>query len=242
MSLFYEPVVALAMVSLIFFIREKQPNWDRTFLFLFLGYALLDHVLTALPFEYQQFRFLDLEMNWEGKIFSYLLFFVFILTYQKLPKSEYGLTLNQAPGTRTYIIRVIAITSVLFLIYGILIGGFSGGLENILFQLTMPSIVEELSFRGILLGLLNQMLPKKWTLGKTEFGFGVVLTALLFGLWHGLSISNDFTFSFNTVTVLFTGAIGFFLGLVRERTGSLVVPIILHILINLIPNLVGLFM
>lgn len=242
MNLLLEPIVFLALVSPLFLFGKKVQPWKTIFLLLFIAYFLLDSILTRLPFEYKVFAILDLNMNWEGKLLSYLGVVLFLLFYRGLPLKAYGLTLTQNEGTRSYSNRMLISITAIITIYGYLIGGFSATWENILFQITMPSVVEELVYRGILLTLLNQIYKRQFKVGKTDFGVGLIITSLLFGLWHGLSVSNTFVFEMNWFAFILTGIIGFVLGLVRERTGSLLYPIILHILINLIPNIIGLLL
>jgi len=240
MNLLIEPIVFLVLVAPLFLIGKRVQPWKSTFLFLFIGYFIIDSILTSLPFEYETFAFLNLEMNWEGKLFSYLFVILFLAFYRTIPLKRYGFTLLQNEGTQRYSNRMLLSIATIFTIYGYLIGGYSATLENILFQLTMPSVVEELVYRGILLTLLNQIYERQFKIGKTNFGVGLLITSVLFGLWHGLSVSDAFVFEMNWFAFILTGIIGFVLGLVRERTGSLLYPIILHILINLIPNIIGL--
>ena len=242
MNLLLEPIVFLVLVSPLFLIGKKIKSWKSTFLVLFIAYFIVDSILTRLPFEYEAFAVFDLNMNWEGKMLSYLGVCLFLLVYKELPLKAYGFTLEQKEGTRKYSNRMLLSITVIISIYGYLIGGFSASLENILFQITMPSVVEELVYRGILLALLNQIYERQFNIGKTNFGVGLIITSLLFGLWHGLSVSSAFVFEMNWFAFILTGIIGFVLGLVRERTGSLLYPIILHILINLIPNIIGLLL
>ncbi len=241
-SLSIEPLVFLLLVSPILLIGKKQETSDWTLLMVFSLYFIADSVFTTLPLTYSRFDFLDLTMNWEGKILSYLGVGLFLIIYRKIPLSQYGFTLQQAPNSTSFSLRTLVIVTILISIYGFLIGGYSASFENILFQLTMPSIVEELVYRGILLTLLNLYFVHQFRLGQTRFGVGLIITSILFGLWHGLIISSTFAFSMNWFAFILTGLIGFLLGLVKERSGSLVYPIILHILINLIPNLIGLIL
>ncbi len=242
MSLLYEPIFYLLFVSPILLLGKKKEAWEPFYLALFAAYFILDFIMVSLPFSVEAVQFIQGEMNWEGKIFSYVLAILFLLLYRRLPWSEYGLQFQQRAGSLGFGWRSVGIVAVLFTIYGYLIGGYSGGAENIAFQFTMPSIVEEIAYRGILLGLLNQVFPRNWKLGKAHIGWGVVITSILFGLLHGLRVDAHFAITFNWPPIILTGVIGFILGWVRERTDSLVFPIILHILINTIPIFVGMLL
>lgn len=114
--------------------------------------------------------------------------------------------------------------------------GFGGGYdpETALFQATLPGLSEEFVYRGILLGLLNKTFPIKWKLLNTRFGWGLVLTSVLFGLVHGLAITENWTVGFNSQRFFMTGTLGFALGFIKEKAKSLVPAVLFHDLWNLI--------
>ncbi len=118
--------------------------------------------------------------------------------------------------------------------------GFSGAVVASMVVIPLQTVIpEELAFRGVLHGALNQ-----------AWGFrGVALMgSLLFGLWHvatsvGLTSSNvGFTRLFGggivgmlagvTLAVLATGTAGFVFSWLRRRSGSLIAPIALHWSLN----------
>jgi membrane protease YdiL (CAAX protease family) len=103
----------------------------------------------------------------------------------------------------------------------------------------MPSVIEEIVYRGILLTLLSMVFVKNLKIGKMNFGMGVIITSILFGLWHSLNITNDLDITMSWVPFIYTGLIGFVLALVKERTGSLLFPIVIHQMINILPQTMG---
>jgi len=242
MSLLLEPLFLLLLVSPLFFLGKKTESSSRTALIAFLIYFWLDAFLVRLPIEVEGLAFLSLNMNWEGKIFSYLGAIGYLFLFGRNSLKEFGLTLEQESGSGQFSKRTLVVFFGLVCAYGFMIGGYDPSLENMLFQLTMPSIVEEIVYRGIMLGLLNQVFARNFKMGTVQFGMGLVITSLLFGMWHGLSLGDDFSVSFALPSFLITGALGFFLGLVRERTGSILYPTILHIMINFIPCVIGAIM
>ncbi len=54
--------------------------------------------------------------------------------------------------------------------------------ETIAFQWTMPSIDEELFYRGVLLLMMNEAFTRRVTILGAPIGYGGLLTSLLFGL------------------------------------------------------------
>ncbi len=96
----------------------------------------------------------------------------------------------------------------------------------------MPGLQEEPSFRGLMLLLLNQAFrDKPLTLLGAPIGWGAVASSVYFGLGHGLGWA-DGHIAFDALSIAVTGGIGFVLLLIRERTGSLVLPILAHNLAN----------
>lgn len=239
MQILLEPIISLLIISPLIFIGKKTDSFKWAYLLVFGAYFLLDTLVTALPVHFESLDFFNLKMNWQGKVNSYLLAIAFLFTYRKFPITEYGLTLKQKEGTTKYIFITIAVFIVFVLLYSHFVERYSSEFENILFQLTMPSIVEEIVFRGIILGLLNFAFVKSFKLGATKFGMGAIISSILFGLWHGLNIDANLDFSMYWVPLIYTSIVGFVLALVTERTGSILIPIVLHIIINLVPNLMG---
>lgn len=232
------PLVCLLLVSPLFFFSPKQSNWKNRFLIIFIAYFLLDSVLTVLPWQYSTLQFIGMQMNWEGKIFSYLGLLVALAIIGKSNWPAIGFRSSE-PAAKKYSRFTLSVVSVIVLIYGFLIGGYSPSVESALFQLLMPSIIEEMVYRGILLWVINEVLSKPFKIGETVFGYGAIITSLLFGLWHGFSISSNFEIDLNWGALIITSGLGFLLALTRERTGSLQLPILLHIIINLVPLLIG---
>ncbi|NRB62982.1 MAG: CPBP family intramembrane metalloprotease [Saprospiraceae bacterium] len=239
MSILSTPIAYLIIVLPLFFIGKKQQPPYKEYIIAFTIYAILDMLVTALPIEFPAFDFMHLDMNWSGKIYSYILAILFFLFYKKIPLAQFGMTTKQNEGSLRFSLWTTATFILVMFAYCIFIGRYQTSIENILFQLTMPSVVEEITCRGILLTLLSMVFVPNYKIGKINFGMGAIITAVIFGLWHGLYISNAFEISMSWVPFIYTGIIGFVLALVKERTGSLLFPIIIHIIVNMMPQTMG---
>jgi membrane protease YdiL (CAAX protease family) len=90
--------------------------------------------------------------------------------------------------------------------------------ETWLYQATMPGLVEETVFRGVLLALADRLFAPRWSVGGARLGWGGVLVTLVFVGLHG--------FSAHVLTGVLPAAL-LYLWL-RARTGSLVLPIVAH--------------
>jgi len=95
----------------------------------------------------------------------------------------------------------------------------------ILIQLLAIALPEEVFFRGYLQDRLNSVFGRPWRLWGAELGPGLFLTALLFVLCHLLIAINWVRLAIFFPALLF--------GWMRERTGSLLPPVLFHALSNL---------
>ena len=88
-------------------------------------------------------------------------------------------------------------------------------------------VLEELAFRGTLLGLLRRRLPVPWAVG---------VMSVLFGLWHVKGVLHDsgggIAVGAVVGTVLATTVAGVGFGWLRVRSDSLVAPVLAHIATN----------
>lgn len=102
-----------------------------------------------------------------------------------------------------------------------------GGAElaaRVLFVIPIGTVlVEELAFRGVLLGLAHRV--------TTPAG-AAALTAGLFGLWHVLPAWLADGPAIAAGTLLATTAAGFGFGWLRTRSGSLLAPSMAHLATN----------
>ncbi|HYL10016.1 MAG TPA: CPBP family intramembrane glutamic endopeptidase [Candidatus Acidoferrales bacterium] len=110
------------------------------------------------------------------------------------------------------------------------------------FLAIMPGLAEELVFRGVFQSLLNRVFGKPWRLANTEFGWGLVITSVLFAGANGL-ISVDPQLHARIVPL---AAIPAFLmslvsGWIRERSDSVWPSVVGHNLSNLVIPLASLF-
>lgn len=89
---------------------------------------------------------------------------------------------------------------------------------------------EEILYRGYMQSRLNDVFGKPYQFFKVTFGWGAIFTALFFGLTHVgllrwmLGLSGCLTWAWGFWTV-FSGLV---LGFVREKSGSILAPALLH--------------
>jgi len=178
-----------------------------------------------------------LARNWQGKLLA-LLFTLAVASHEGFGLRNCGITLAQTERGRPLTYGV-AIT----LLVGIALWAATGdksqwSAENALFQMTMPGLEEETFYRGVLLFALSKAFPESIRGLGVSVGWGAVLVAIMFGFGHGFYFSGgalvmDWWLAVNT------GITGAFLLWLRLRTGSIVLPVVVHNTGNLMPLLVA---
>ncbi len=105
--------------------------------------------------------------------------------------------------------------------------------RSFIFAFLLAGPIEEMIFRGYAQSRLNQVFDRRFTLMGISFGWGLILTAVLFSLWH---LPLPFVFADGLECSLphaaWTFCAGLLLGAVREKTGSIAAPTILHGFLN----------
>ncbi|MEQ9506278.1 MAG: CPBP family intramembrane glutamic endopeptidase [Hyphomonas sp.] len=169
------------------------------------------------------------DWNWAGKLAA----MAGTLAVMALPAFGWkwcGMTLDQGPGWRGAL-GLLIVLSGLFFWLAVSPADGPDDLETIAFQWTMPGLDEELFYRGTLLLALNEAFRPKVNVLGAGIGWGGLMTTVLFGLTHALSYEAG-AMEFDLMTFAMTGVPAFLLLWLRERTGSLLMPVIGHNLAN----------
>ncbi|NNU17628.1 CPBP family intramembrane metalloprotease [Parvularcula sp. ZS-1/3] len=197
-----------------------------------LALALIGKVLVFLGADGAFGDWIGGRYNWEGKIVTAGFWLVATLAIFWGRLGKVGLTLSQngpAPKLGIGLAVATAIATGLFMaLY--FPGTKTEPAVDMAYQAAMPSIEEELWFRGLLLGMLIMGFTRK---GMERAGTFAVLVAALITALHFWSVHSIFTdgswgFEFRpfwNVPTLFYGLL--WVG-VRLGTGSLLLPILLH--------------
>lgn len=102
--------------------------------------------------------------------------------------------------------------------------------STVVWQFIFSGFGEEVYWRGYIQSRLNHGFGKPFTMMGVQFGPGLLLASLLFGITHVLNTYNpslgqyDLSWSWGLMTFFS----GLFLGIVREKTGSIFAPGIIH--------------
>lgn len=166
------------------------------------------------------------DWNWQGK----LLALAATLAIAALPMFGWrrvGLTLAQAPGSLKAALPVLTLYCAFFVAIAVAFPGDAASGEEIAFQLTLPGLEEEPFYRGILLFALDRAFAGRARFLGVDWGWGAVLSCLLFGIAHALGFS-DGQFSFDPLVMGLTAIPSFIAVWLRLRTGSLLLPVVMH--------------
>ena len=197
--------------------------------------AIYDAVLTRgyghIPLDFGPSRW-----NWEGKTRAVLM----SLAVASLPVVGWrrsGLTLHQDRQWLKGALILSGLLVLLFLGLAIWAPGEVFDADSLAFQLTMPGLDEELFYRGVLLLMLNEAFGRPVRILGAPMGWGAVVSSVAFGLAHGLGYA-DGAFTFDAMLTVATGVPALLLVWLKEKTGSLLLPILMHNFGNVIFTLV----
>ena len=151
------------------------------------------------------------------------------ITVMRRPYDEYGFQIGDVGSMRFHATLVTVIFGGYALLH-YLFARFAFGahfdptLHPAIGQLIVTHVLiiglsEEVFFRGYLQTELNRSLGKRFALWGAQFGWGLVIAAILFGVCH--VIHGDVT----RLRVIF---FGLFAGWLRERTDGVAVPALYH--------------
>jgi membrane protease YdiL (CAAX protease family) len=170
--------------------------------------------------------------NWLGKGLAVVVSLAVVAIPPRMTRAEVGLTWRQKTGWLLPVLLVIAASCALaWTVHALGHEGASLAPEQLLFQATMPGLDEELFYRGVLLALLIRALGPGREVARASFGAAEIAVTLLFAAAHGLLISHG-AIAFDATSFIVTGLLGVGLMWLRNRTGSLVIPVLTHNLVN----------
>lgn len=103
-------------------------------------------------------------------------------------------------------------------------------LSTVIWQFVFSGFGEEFIWRGYVQSQLNHSFGRPWDFRGIQFGPGLIVASLLFGLTHALNTYHPAIglASLSWGWAIFTATGGLFLGLIREKTGTLLAPGIAH--------------
>ena len=169
--------------------------------------------------------------NWLGKVAA----IAGALAYwriTRLPRDEIGLTWRQRTGSiLPALVVIILVCAFAWTDEALAADGTNLSAGRLLFQGVMPGLDEELVFRGLLLAFFVRAFGAGREIAGGAFGWAGIAVTFLFAAGHGLVVA-DGAVVMNWHAFIATGTIGAGLLWLRTRTGSLLLPVITHNLVN----------
>ncbi len=218
-------VVALATIFALLVPKAFRAHWLLVALllifihdaFLLRGYGLIPRFFPGS------------DWNWTGKLLATFA----MLGVAALPRfgwKDSGLTFRQSANSTSAWV-VFGIFTITIFAAAIYFGDGRDDWDTILFQWTMPGIEEELFYRGVLLLALNEAFATRARVLGADIGWGGILATAAFGLIHSLFYDVE-GISFDAISFAITGGPALLLLWLREKTGSVLLPILAHNVAN----------
>lgn len=127
------------------------------------------------------------------------------------------------------------IVLVVLILFPIGLGLFLGKLtldvvSTVFWQVVFSGFGEELFYRGYIQSRVNQEFGRPWQVMGVNFGPGLIVSALIFGISHALNSYNPSAGLYDPAWwwAVWTVVGGVFFGLVREKAGSIIAPGLAH--------------
>lgn len=224
------PWIALASLALLWLFSGRDPA-RRAWALAATATLALFLALRVLPQVVPGERWIGDAWDWSGPLLG--LAGVLVVASLLVRKGQFdwrdiGITLEQKRGSLPTAIGLTTATlGIHYLLMSLSSFRLPGvPLETWLYQATLPGLVEETVFRGVLLALAERAVAARhacWDVMGARIGWGGLLVTLAFLALHGISLG--------TVLGVLPAAL-LYLWL-RQRTGSLLLPIVAHNLWNL---------
>jgi len=209
--------------------RKKPLIWTLIFFIIFICALILGS-------EIQKTLELNLEMGWGQDIASIIAILLFAF-FLKAPRQLLAFEKPKHKNWLKYTI-IIGIAIALWNLTNQILStdpNFHRGLEYYLFELTMPSIAEEIGLRGAVLGFILYY-AKQSGFSNAKIWVIVVIQAIPFGIAHLLGVES---FVEGLCVFLLTFSAGLGLSWLRIKTGSIIPGIIAHSIMNVFDNILG---
>lgn len=225
-KLFLEPILHILILVpfLVLLLKERSKiNFQR--IFIFSTCYITYQVFLVLPKIYPLFDFIKGSWNWEGKIAGIIWAVVSYFLFRKFFSENDFFTFKQnKQGFKKSLTGSISIV-ILSAIVWFLLGHSELDYETLAFQASLPGIDEEMVFRGILLGLLMNSLKEKIPfLGNP----GILITSILFGCMHALTLEESFQINFEPVYFVQTGFAGYIWAWITIKSRSILLAVLSH--------------
>ena len=230
-------IIIFAFAVLLSFLIDFKKSinyWYALLLFFVIGF--IDNLFYTLTMTYPGSQLIkthiwnnNLVFNWSSKLYSIIFAIILLTPLNKIiTADEIGLRFKQNENSIRFSLFFILLFFIISTIIGLLSEKEYFDINTLFYAAIMPGLNEELIYRGFLLGFLNKIFARNFKILNTNFGWGAILTSIVFGLLHGFKLSDNYMIHFDFIAILISCIYGFIFALIKERSGSLVFPVIAH--------------
>ncbi|NNL15689.1 MAG: CPBP family intramembrane metalloprotease [Flavobacteriaceae bacterium] len=219
-------ILPLALIVLLF--KDKRdfgiyfPKFSDSFKLSLRGYAIAGPAgITFLLIGLLGWGFQD----WFGSITLSIVYFVALYFIPKVTKKLPTRDHKVEPNNH---IRTFVILSLSTVIFAYFTYNYIPVVSKVLYYIFIVGLGEELLFRGYLQSSFNRYFGKSFNIGNVRFGWGLILSSVLFGMMHALVVVPPLW-----PWALFTFVLGLILGFIREKDGSILSAVILHAMLDM---------
>jgi len=207
---------------------------------LLLGIYLADCLLLDLTNRYEPLRLIPTRVwdgflicNWSGKLYSVLLVLALVAVVRgPLDRAVVGLTLRQRTGWRLPSLAVLAALAAWATAVGLSSPQGPWDPATLAYLAVMPGLNEELVYRGALPALIDRLVPGRVNLLGASLGWGLATTTVLFALLHGVWLDAAWSVRVDLIALRNAAVTGLAFAWLRARTGSLLLPVAAHGLVD----------
>ena len=214
----------IAIIIFLFSLFTKTTN--RNLLFLVSGVLLFEFVLSLIP---------EINYIWFGRILCALCCLLFVCLFSSvLTKEESGIAWKVRKSSWVPFLILCIIGSGIWMI-GEDLESLSDKFDTgkILYQSIVLGIFNEFIYRGVILGLLNKVFVSRVKVFGASVGWGLLVQAIIFAIVYSFSFDESLHFYFLWAPVISAGILGLVTGWLREKSGSIILPILFYSLSNL---------
>ena len=161
--------------------RSPTRRWE---LVLFVGFlVILENAVAELP---RVNGFQHLHWSWQAALLTTAWTLLVVSLTPGVSFASIGVTSSLLPGwLKPSIVALFIAAAVPAVVFSLGSRVRLTG-EGWAYLLVMPGLAEELLFRGLYQSLLNSALGRRWRFGGAEFGWGLLITSVLFAGANGL--------------------------------------------------------
>jgi len=210
--------------------RTRTRTWHP--IWFVASLVILQNAVAQLP----RINFLErLHWSWQAALLTTALPLLVVWLSPSVSFSTIGVTSKLAPGWLKPAIPALLIAVVVPFVFFLLGSRLRLTPEGWAYLLVMPGLAEELLFRGLYQSLLNSAFGRNWRFGGARFGWGLLISSVLFAGANGLVAVDP---QLHARVVLPAAIAPFMLSLVsgwiRERTNSVWPSVFGHNLSNMV--------